>query len=259
VRRNGLKAFLRYQRMKPVPPPANLAEAMRQPEPADHSFTWAGHAFFLLDSRSARQRGRPSDEPDDWHIIKNAQRNRLERWLLQHRDEVKFIATPSLLLPRRRETASSLRDAARSDSWDGYPASLSWLLQLICEQKIRHTVFLSGDEHHSMSSEIWLGPEATGAGEGTAAADRVKLVSVHASALYAPFPFANGRMQDLQADELKPASTYGVRCEVRTRPAAAGDGYACIQREDRAGVPGLKVSFHQAAGGAPDTVHIDLA
>ena len=79
--------------------------------------------------------------------------------------------------------------------------------------------FLSGDEHQSFHSEATV----TTAG----CAHQLKIVSVHSSALYAPFPFANGRPSDFLASD-----SFSVgRCKVAvtTLLAPPGDGYSVIE------------------------------
>lgn len=62
---------------------------------------------------------------------------------------------------------------------EGFPRQLAELFAFIAVQSIRNAVFLCGDPHLSMTSRIWL-PGA-----------RIEARCVVASALYAPFPFAN--------------------------------------------------------------------
>jgi cholesterol oxidase len=240
AREFGVRAYQRYQRM------ALPKRSAQPPGPVDFKFDYGGHPFYFLDTRVGRQRGRPSGDPYDWRIVTATQRDALKCWLLKHRDEVKFVATPSIFLPRRRETAAQAADATRSDAWDGYPASLSWLLQFIAKAKIRHTVFVSGDEHHSLFAQAWLG----------APGDAVKLVSVHSSALYAPFPFANGRQSALMPNE--ETTAYGVPCKVVTTWAAPGDGFAVLEVITEAPVPKLRIWFQKASGAAAVPVDVLL-
>jgi len=132
----------------------------------------------------------------------------------------KFIACPALPLPRHRRAADPRQPAAalRSDSWDGYPQSLSRVLGHIARERVPNVVFLSGDEHLSLVARVTLR-----AGNG----EPVLVHSVHSSALYAPFPFANSIDDDLAADETFRLGDCSV--EVRTRFAAPGDGFAVVR------------------------------
>lgn len=230
ARKYGLAAYRRYDRMG-APDPA------KKFMPWDFQFDWCGHGFYMLDARTCRRRGRPGDKPDQWSVFADDRhRDALAKWLTDRRDEVKFVATPSLLFPRQRKSADSLRNACLSDAWDGFPGALSWLLAFLVDNDVRNTVFLSGDEHHSMVSEVWLSREGK----------RCKIVSVHSSAMYAPFPFANGRRLDLMKDEHIESSIYGVECTVKTTFADPGDGYAVIGLRTDSGKPELQVIFRKA-------------
>jgi hypothetical protein len=55
----------------------------------------------------------------------------------------------------------------------------------------------------------------------------VKALSVHSSALYAPFPFANGHPDDLSDKGFTTAA--GTQVTMHTTPAPAGDGFAVVQ------------------------------
>ena len=93
------------------------------------------------------------------------------------------------------------------------------LIEFLYLNRVTNTVFLSGDEHHSFHSEATV----------TSAIDshELRIVSVHSSALYAPFPFANGRPSDfLEVDAYRVGS---CDVQVRTTPAPPGDGYAVIE------------------------------
>jgi hypothetical protein len=157
------------------------------PPDLDLAFSWAGHPFYLLDTRSARRRPAPGDMARGDALISAEQKSRFERWLQQHRNELKFVATPALLLPRHRSVARSPAEAAACDGWDGFPASRDWLLSLLVDKDQGRTVFLSGDEHQSLAARVTV-----------ARAGRLHTFwSIHSSGLYAPFPFAHGVPADL--------------------------------------------------------------
>jgi cholesterol oxidase len=232
ARADGMRAFHRYQRM------VRGRDVPKSPPVADCDFVFAGYPFYLLDTRSGRSARGATVAADAVQLIQPEQWERLRAWLLQHRDAVKFVATPALLLPRHRAVADEASAAGRNDGWGGYPHTLHRLLDLIAQTPIRHTVFLSGDEHHALYSEAWLGP------------GRIKLVSVHSSALYAPFPFANGRPQDLAGHEtIVPPPPFLSTARVRTRCAPAGDGFVQLTALDGA-PPRLRITFCKADGGA---------
>jgi cholesterol oxidase len=228
----GLRAFYDYQRMARPP---------HTTDAADLAVNFGGHPFYLLDTRTRRLPRSAKTAADRMLIMEPAQWRRLQDWLTgQPVDAVKFVATSALLLPRHRAVVADARQSARQDGWGGYPMSLHRLIDFIAEHDIRHTVFLSGDEHHALFCEAWLGRR------------RVKLVSVHSSASYAPFAFANGRPQDLKAREvIEPPRHFKARALVKTTFAPTGDGFAQIAVEPAHGgaPPALRITFYKADGG----------
>ena len=109
-------------------------------------------------------------------------------------DAPKFVASPSILLPRKIEMEMvSLAGGAvpqrkgratslRYDSWLGYPWSTNALLDHIVQNGIRNVIFLSGDEHLFCLAKARI----------TAKDGKSALIhSIHCSPMYAPLPFAN--------------------------------------------------------------------
>lgn len=227
-RDNALIAFYRYQRMQPI-----WAKTARNRN-ADQTLDWAGLPIYLLDTRSRRE---PRPHGMAAHIIDAHQRQKLAAWLIQHRHLPKCIVSPSLLLPRRKPHLSG----TASDAFDGYPHTMHWLLDLLITHDIRHTLFLSGDEHHSFVCEASL--------SDTTRSGRTQLVSIHSSALYAPYPFANGRLDDLNMPDhfdIGAKGTRKIKVSTRLLRAEPGDGFARIEVDrDRCEV---RVWFHRHGG-----------
>ncbi len=237
ARKNGLRAFLKYQRM---------GETAAVRGSADSRFACGGHAFLLLDTRSARWRGEPTARPPEGELLSAHQKRLVQHWFRQCTGRVKFIATPSALLPRRELTTQHPAHAAMSDAWCGFPNSLYWLLDLMLTHEVRQTVFLSGDEHHAYVAEA----QVTRAGKPP-----LHLVSVHSSALYAPFPFANGQPGDLRGAEtfVLPGKNGDITVTVKTwEPAKPGDGVCILQLETACSPPQLRVEFIGADGSHRD-------
>jgi phosphodiesterase/alkaline phosphatase D-like protein len=116
----------------------------------------------MLDTRTQRNH-RPIGKPEDGRLMSLTDANNLREWLIKNKNKIKFIITPSILLPRKLAFLNKGTDeASRSDSWDGYPTSMEWLLDTIVVEGITNTVFLSGDEHLSvmpqqpLESTAWL-------------------------------------------------------------------------------------------------------
>jgi pimeloyl-ACP methyl ester carboxylesterase len=246
----GREAFLRYQRMRPVRGSFAERNAILS-RPVDQAFNFGGHPFYLLDTRTGRSPRGSSIAPDQRLIIDDRQWFALRVWLLKHPHALKFVATPSVLLARRRHTVDHTMAFESCDAWDGFPQSVQQLIEFLYFNRITNTVFLSGDEHQSFHSEATV----------TSADDshRLKIVSVHSSALYAPFPFANGRPTDfLEHDAYRVGS---CDLQVTTTLAPPGDGYAVIE------VPAGQQPLHainlqyikaQVCGDGPASVPIRL-
>jgi hypothetical protein len=160
------------------------------------------------------------------------------------------------LFPRRACTAESDSEAPlpnpsaalHSDAWDGYPATFHSLLALIAEVQPRNLVFLSGDEHLSCIATIHI---------ASSGKSPVVIHSIHSSALYAPFPFANGVVENLlETDNFSFRSARNdavIGCTAKTVFAPSGDGFALISctqvSEDQPWV--LKIAFDRAVEPEP--------
>ena len=212
----GRAAYLQYQRLADP-----RVAAAGSGAPLWSAFEVNGVPFFIADTRSERL---PRDAAHivEARIMSDAQRDALFAWLSERRASPvpKFIACPALPLPRHRRAVQHghAASALRSDSWDGYPASLAGLLGHIARERVSNVVFLSGDEHLSLVARVTLRADG---------GEPVVVHSVHSSALYAPFPFANSIDDDLLASESFRAG--GCAVQVRTRFAAAGDGFAILR------------------------------
>ena len=110
---------------------------------------------------------------------------------------------------------------------------------------IHNVVLLSGDEHLSCHARITL-RDTQG--------HQVLVHSIHSSALYAPYPFANG-VAALLADEETfqfdaPAVASGVRfsCQVHTEFAPPGDGFTTLKVTQDNGDWWLRLRYHGATG-----------
>ncbi len=238
VRGDGMGAFIDYQRMAGPP----LAY------PADRCSLWCafehgGLPFFMADTRTQRER-RTARRLKTARLMHEQQFSELKQWLLGHRARPCFVVTPSILLPRQRLTADDPAGALHSDAWDGYPASLHELLAFLCDEQLSSVVFLSGDEHVSC---------AVRASVTRRDGQSVTLHSVHSSALYAPYPFANGSPQQFKAPD---SFDFEVRrrayqCCVEAATWAPGDGFALLRvcsSPGRAGRSDLHVYFDRASG-----------
>lgn len=242
--RDGRWGYWKYERLRPQERYQPLRDL------ADKAFRFAGLPIYLADTRMGRQARSTAPSSGTPHLLSTCadptmpgQFEQLQDWLLQHKDEAKVVATPSLLLPRHAEGVQDRSAAGRSDAWDGYPASLDRLLDFLMRHQIQHTVFLSGDEHHALVCEATLAPPPSQQDNWK----EVRLSSVHSSALYAPLPFANGHPADLSDQAFVTAG--GTRVTMRTRFAPPGDGWARVSLTPGSSCGNLEVEFVKARPG----------
>ena len=215
----------------------------------------AGLAFFFTDTRTGRQ-ARLARNWRECLIMDETQEQALSSWLDEHAGQGKppcFIASPSMLLPRPLALRTDDAAALHCDGWAGYPRSLHRLLAGLCKRQANNVVFLSGDEHLSAlatidircNSEDW----------------HAHTHSIHSSAMYAPYPFANAREADFAEQEKFTFSPDGeagrtYTCHVSTKFPRTGDGFAVVQCEPTAAGWTTTVDFHRNRGGT--AVHLPL-
>lgn len=244
-RRKGVKEYLKYQRG-----PAAFYGMPASGGSLWYRFEESGFPFFMADTRTNR-RPRSGGLPDAT-IFGERQRAALTQWLDTNARTGRplFVASPSALVPRQlKQKRDSLAEDVCNESWCGYPASMRWLLQYIVDHEINNLVFLSGDEHVSCIARAEIK-----APNGTAT-----IHSVHSSALYAPFPFANSQEADLMANETFSWDVAGQRysCEVQTRFAPPGDGFALISVCRENGNWQLDCEFDRKGNVNADAVNFD--
>ena len=198
--------------------------------------------FFMCDTRTERE-NRSLGNIGKARIINEKQRKALESWLLREPTSPKFVVSPSVLGLRRRDLVNA-GDAARlyCDGWEGYPASMQRLLFFICKNGIENVTFLSGDEHLSCDMTIRLFEDGV---------HKATIRSIHASPLYAPYPFANAREEDFMPGPdifsfdyvavENGGAAVTIRCEVDP-VFYAGDGFALLTVEPQGT---LKVLFER--------------
>ena len=201
------------------------------------AFERGGHRFMMADTRTERE-GRSATNVHAARIMGAAQFRELLKFIDDADPAPAFVTTPSILLPRLLAVARQPSAALLSDSWDGYPASLHALLAHLYMQGRGNIVFLSGDAHISCAARITLWNDQPGnADDGT---KRVVVHSIHGSALYAPFPFANAIEEDYACAETFAFDTGGssgapptLACRVETyfpraHGRAVGDGFVLL-------------------------------
>jgi cholesterol oxidase len=183
------------------------------PHSATRAFRFDGLACLMLDTRTQRER-RDMSNVTSARICSSADWSTLSDFIQTHgaQSHPKVIASPAMLLPRRRTSVGPEGSPLGSDAWDGYPASLHALLSLLWQAQAQEVWFVSGDEH--LASECTIELFLAQAPDGP----RLKLRTVHSGALYAPYPFANSRVDDFQVNETfeVQGGPLGLMCQVQT-------------------------------------------
>jgi alkaline phosphatase D len=210
-----------------------------------YRFECAGYPVFVLDGRTQRYKddiagladnhmlGRPSLDKKNHP----SQLDCLLTWLDEQQkavgDAPKFIVSASVFAPNAMDErvapvpdetippgqpgaeilAANVKRREVSDSWPGYPQTRLAILKHIVEKKIQNVVFLGGDIHCSCVAEIDF--------DGTDA-EKLKAFAVTSSALYWPFPFAdgdpNGYVHDSRnADQSDPFPVIGTNATMHYR------------------------------------------
>jgi cholesterol oxidase len=231
-RRQALAAFWNYQRLSVWNDQRGSVLHGRTSFSFDHGCA----SFFMLDTRSQRKYRKPGETAGAGMFL-TQEFDRLEDWLCKSPSLVKFIVTPSAVLPRRLGALNQNIDhVARGDAWEGYPGNFEAVLGLIARKKIRNVVFLSGDEHLGCVVHADISIECEGKTECA------RIVSIHASGLYAPFPFANSQASEFVQG--RDAFFLGaVHCIATPKFARPGSVFANLRVACNALGPSLSVEF----------------
>jgi alpha-beta hydrolase superfamily lysophospholipase len=227
---DGVAAYKKYQRGL---------------HPALNEFSFDGFRFFLLNTRTDRTARKVGAAAGT--LFGAAEMAALKSWLLNEPGP-KFVVTSSMLLPRhRRAIQNDARlvpdnvSALHSDGWDGFPATLSEVLDYIAQNGISHVVFLSGDEHRGCIASIEL--------RNSIGMVLARAHSVHTAAMYAPFPFANSLDEDIVPSESFDV-TFGsttYTCVVNAMRPPAGDGPTFLRMHQQFGTWRLDCEYADGA------------
>lgn len=232
-----------------------------EPNPENPVPLWAvqevhGFDFFFFDSRTERT-PRTLENWEDQTIASEDQFNALELWLSQRQARPAFIVSPSMVLPRTMRQSEASAMALHEDAWGAFPSSLHRLLALLHAARASRVVLLSGDEHLSSVTRIAITKQGD-------EAPPVVVHSVHSSALYAPYPFANSRAEDFASPDefgfslIAPPPLAGeYRCSVRVSHWFPGDGFALFDVVQAAGGSWhLNLEFDRANDSSLTTIEL---
>lgn len=198
----GKRSFLKFQRGRWLD-----SEVTADAEKIWYSFEYLSSHFFMFDARTERQSRNAEDfskivEIDQKpQIFYEEQFDGFKKWLDSSSSDggLRYAISSSMLLPRtmpNHGSISSPESTIRLDGWNGYPSSLARLLAYILSNEISNIVFLSGDEHVGCVAKVTLqyrGNEFTD--------KNVEFFSIHTPGLYAPMPFANGRIENYMRED----------------------------------------------------------
>lgn len=230
--RNGVKAFLKYQR-------GVIIDDTKIKPSLWYHFIEKGFDFFMTDTRTERcYRDAKNINEVSTRIMSDEQFQALSEWLKEAQERApnkpKFVMSSCALLPSQilEHSSPNGNSAIRADGWDGYPASLHRLLSLVVDEGIDNVVFLCGDIHLNVDAHIDL-------------VNKTNLASVSAriitcSGLYAPLPFANRDLNAVQDIQIYPfeysqSESDQAKCQYECTVAVTNksneNGFAIISAE----------------------------
>jgi cholesterol oxidase len=226
--RRALKAYQNNQFKSSAEKPAQPIGSYR--------FGAAGFSFFMLDTRSERQRRvlRPPAAGaallEEALILAGADMQAFTTWLAAQPNGVpRFIVSPVALLPFAHAALGPPVERLALDDWGGYAKSQFEMLSLLYQAGTKGPVIvLSGDRHLSSVSSFWMdGPQK-----------EIEIVSIVSSGLYAPWPFANSRAEEfclsggIKMDTSSdPADRHTITGTMNTAMTGTTSGYARVRIE----------------------------
>ena len=237
-------AFFYYTMYQNLHAPKNYGERPY------YSFACGGYPFFVLDTRTQRTMNQETNPWDDRPLINPivedtgdaalstqiaaylnkrtnsrdadnhllgrpahdpghpTQLSRLLTWLQAQQQQVgnapKCIVSSSVFVPNpvAARVNCSRRAREASDSWPGFPTTRRTILQCMVEHNIQNVIFVSGDIHCSNIARLSF--------SGSADAEQLKAFSITSSALYWPFPFADGDPAEFVHDSQAEDDTFEI-------------------------------------------------
>ncbi len=129
--------------------------------------------FFVTDVRTERYL---AEDPVERRIMNDQQMDALKNWLADGSERVKFVVSSVAFFP------DPTPNEDRKDMWGGFIKQRGEILDLIRNRDIKRVVFLGGDYHFSMKSEV------TSPGK-----PHFRVLSVISSAFFWPYPHGSWR------------------------------------------------------------------
>ena len=216
--------------------------------PLWYSFKSSEFGFFVMDTRFERERAR---DVFPGQFMKPEQFTELKSWLSKQQRQPdparpKFVACGSVVAPFQRANAAHRAYRRRDDSWYRYEDALNELIRHIGENKIENVVFLCGDFHVSLATEMRY--ERNGV-----PIEGLRSWCIVSSPFYAPLPFVNGRCADYVQDSRADGKTQrdphsGIAMDYEVREHFEGDNFTRVHAFERDGRWWLRVQFYDRAG-----------
>lgn len=142
----AMHAYLIYQAShSPILSMSSAHQLEGIPRKLWYTFSDGCADFFVVDARTERIL---NDDPLDRRMINEEQMNALLRWLGDRSGRVKFVVTSVPFFPDVTDAAGC------ADKWCGFLRQRDRILDYIREQRVRRVVFLGGDYHSGMKSEV---------------------------------------------------------------------------------------------------------
>ena len=153
----------------------------------------------------------------------------IKEWLADGSGRVKFLVTAVPVFPGTK--------MANNDKWGRFPTQQSELLDFIWDEQIERVVFLSGDAHSSLSSELIKKGDASS----------FKVISLISSPYYWPYPHNPRRAFNLRGKIKSTLSgdTYQV---VNPGKVVATDNFTRVTVD----MAGVKVEIYGRKGNLLD-------
>lgn len=248
-----------------------------------YCFNYGQYPFFVLDVRSKRLRheentlsqllslgrfkncaeiinkehhllGRPKKTPNEDY---RSQVDDFCQWLIESQTQIgdvpKFVVSSSLFAPNTVDSAKDDYGKFKDDAWAAFPTTRAQVLKAIVENNVQNVVFLTGDVHCSNCATITF--ERI---DGSPLP--IRMYDITSSALYWPFPFADGDPEEFIHDSRKESDpfTFGTNIgEITMHYSASNfcqeDNFAqvnvtdkslIVEYFDKAGKPLLKNAIH---------------
>ncbi len=203
----AMHAYLTYQAShSPLMTMTGPSKMVGVPDKLWYTFSDGCSDFFVTDTRTERYL---SDDVLEREIISDLQLAALMDWLADGSGRVKFVVSAVPLFP----DSASKED--RTDKWGGFVRQRTQILEHIRGENVKRVVFLSGDLHLSMKSEL-ISPGAPD----------FKVLSIISSAFFWPYPHRSWRRYQLSGPlEVVSDNVYDV---VNTSPAQATDNFTRV-------------------------------